>query len=84
MNDASGVKAAARTLRVLQHLAERMGVDVLHIKGVAADPRWRSPGGGTDADVLVRPSHVRRFVERAADVKGWSCARARARRRRRR
>lgn len=54
----------------LQHLAERAGADVLHIKGVAADPRWRSPGGGTDADVLVRPSHVRRLVA-AVESAGW-------------
>lgn len=54
----------------LQHLADRAGVDVLHIKGVAADPRWRSAGGGTDADVLVRPSHVRRLVH-AVEAQGW-------------
>lgn len=54
----------------LQHLADRTGADLLHIKGVAADPRWRSAGGGTDADVLVRPSHVRRFVA-AVEAHGW-------------
>jgi hypothetical protein len=54
----------------LQHLADRAGVELLHVKGVAAAPRWRSPGGGTDADVLVRPSHVRRFVT-AVESTGW-------------
>lgn len=54
----------------LQHLADRAGADVLHIKGIAADARWRSAGGGTDADVLVRPSHVRRLVS-AVESAGW-------------
>ena len=46
----------------LQHLAVLHGVDLLHIKGVAFTPEWRSRGGGSDADVLVRPSHVARFI----------------------
>lgn len=54
----------------LQHLAGRVGVDVLHVKGMAFEPDWRSRGTGTDADVLVRPSHVRRFVA-ALDEAGW-------------
>ena len=54
----------------LQHLAGGVGADVLHIKGLAADPRWRSAGGGSDADVLVRPSHVPRMVA-AVEAAGW-------------
>ena len=55
----------------LQHLADREGVDLLHIKGIAFEPRWRSrASGGSDADVLVRPSHVGRFVT-AVEAAGW-------------
>lgn len=55
----------------LQHLADRHEVDLLHLKGLAFRPRWRSrAGGGSDADVLVRPSHVRRFL-RAIEAAGW-------------
>jgi hypothetical protein len=45
-------------------VAELVGADVLHIKGASVDPALnplRPPG--TDADVLVRPAHVRRLVE---------------------
>ncbi|MGD8200630.1 nucleotidyltransferase family protein [Ornithinimicrobium sp. W1679] len=55
----------------LQHLADREGIDLLHIKGIAFEPRWRSrASGGSDADVLVRPSHVGRFL-RALERSGW-------------
>jgi hypothetical protein len=55
----------------LQHLADLNGVDLLHVKGIAFDPRWRSRAeGGSDADVLVRPSQVRRFV-RVLEGAGW-------------
>lgn len=55
----------------LQHLADLHGVDLLHVKGVAFEPRWRSSTtGGSDADILVRPSQVRRFV-RALEERGW-------------
>ncbi|GAA5159573.1 2-nitropropane dioxygenase [Ornithinimicrobium tianjinense] len=55
----------------LQHLADLHGVDLLHVKGVAFEPRWRSSTtGGSDADVLVRPSQVRRLV-RALEERGW-------------
>ncbi|MGO0575730.1 nucleotidyltransferase family protein [Ornithinimicrobium panacihumi] len=47
----------------LQHLARRHGLDVLHVKGMAFAPEWRSRGTGSDADVLVRPSHVKRFIK---------------------
>lgn len=55
----------------LQHIADRAGVDLLHIKGIAFDAQWRQrPGGGSDADVLVRPSQVPRFLE-AVETLGW-------------
>lgn len=55
----------------LQHLADLHGIDLLHIKGIAFEERWRSrASGGSDADILVRPSHVSRFV-RAVEAAGW-------------
>lgn len=58
------------TLRVhlahatLQAIAEECGADVLHIKGPAVDPSLRPEGrGSVDADVLVRPAHLKRFLE---------------------
>lgn len=55
----------------VQHLADEIGVDVLHIKGAAVDPSLR-PGGdaGTDVDVLVRPAHVA-MLDRAMRQHGW-------------
>ena len=53
-------------------VARSCGADVLHIKGPAVDPE-ANPGRrpGTDADVLVRPQHVRALVEGLAAA-GWS------------
>ena len=43
---------------VLQHLADGVGVDLLHLKGPAIHPALRSDRPrGTDADVLVRLAH---------------------------
>lgn len=55
----------------VQHLADEIGVDLLHIKGVAADASLR-PGGdtGSDVDVLVRPDHVAR-LDAALRRHGW-------------
>lgn len=55
----------------VQHLADEIGVDLLHIKGVAADASLR-PGGdtGSDVDVLVRPDHVAR-LDAALRRNGW-------------
>ncbi len=55
----------------IQHLADGIGADLLHIKGAAVDPSLR-PGGaaGTDVDVLVRPSHVE-VLDRAMRQHGW-------------
>ncbi len=55
----------------VQYLADQVGVDLLHIKGVAVDPSLR-PGGysGSDVDVLVRPAHVS-ALDRAMRENGW-------------
>lgn len=55
----------------VQHLAEQVGVDLLHIKGAAVDPSLR-PGNyaGSDVDVLVRPEHVP-ALDRAMRQHGW-------------
>ncbi|WP_448811699.1 nucleotidyltransferase family protein [Agromyces bauzanensis] len=55
----------------VQQLAERVGVDVLHIKGVAVAPELRPmTHRGSDVDVLVRPEHVVR-LDRALRRHGW-------------
>lgn len=55
-----------------QSVADRAGVDVLHIKGASLDPNL-NPGRAesSDADVLVRPSHVTQFME-ALPAAGWN------------
>lgn len=55
----------------VQAIADEAAADVLHIKGPAADPLLR-PGTSTsaDADVLVRPSHLKRFL-RGLGRHGW-------------
>lgn len=46
-----------------QYLAESSGVDLLHVKGPASPAELRSgTGPGSDADVIVRPVHVSRFL----------------------
>lgn len=55
----------------IQRLAEAADVDVLHLKGFALDESLSWPGReGTDADVLVRPSHLHRFVTDLQNA-GW-------------
>lgn len=65
----------------LQRIADGSGIDILHIKGPTVDPSlWRvvSDQDGeravartsSDADVLVRPSHVGRFLAGATEH-GW-------------
>ncbi|MCK0112234.1 nucleotidyltransferase family protein [Ornithinimicrobium sp. F0845] len=49
---------AAFAHAAVQQAATRIGVRVLHIKGVAVDDDLRSSGGATDADILVDPSEV--------------------------
>lgn len=47
----------------VQQVAERAGVDLLHIKGVALDDSLIHPDRHpTDADVLVRPDHIEQLV----------------------
>ena len=55
----------------VQVVADAVGVDVLHIKGNAADPALR-PGetSGTDVDILVRPAQVA-VLDRELRSHGW-------------
>lgn len=55
---------------VAQALAERHGVDLLHVKGPAVDPSVRDAKPSSDADILVRPSHLGRLVG-ALRATGW-------------
>lgn len=55
---------------VAQRLAELHDVDLLHVKGPAVDPTVREPKRSSDADVLVRPAHLTRFVA-ALRAGGW-------------
>lgn len=56
----------------VQTIADRVGADVLHIKGVTVDPDL-NPGrsAGTDADIIVRPSDVPRLME-GLTGHGWT------------
>lgn len=54
----------------LAWLADQGGFDVLHIKGAAAHPSFDRRSGGTDADVLVRPSQVAGYLA-ALRRNGW-------------
>jgi hypothetical protein len=62
VTDAAAVPLRVRVLMAhatVQLLADAHGLDVLHVKGEAIDPTLATPDRrGTDADVLVRPSHV--------------------------
>lgn len=54
----------------VQYLADEVGVDVLHIKGAAVDSSLRPSRSGSDIDVMVRPSHVKR-LDRALREHEW-------------
>ena len=55
----------------LQHIADGIAVDVLHIKGAAVDPTLRPPElYGTDVDVIVRPDQFPR-LDRELRRHGW-------------
>lgn len=54
----------------VQVVADKIGLDVLHIKGDAADLSLRPEFSGTDVDVLVRPAHVA-ALDRALRARGW-------------
>jgi len=56
----------------VQTIADRAGVDILHIKGDAVEPELRPlRRAGTDIDVLVRPAHVA-AMDRALRAYGWT------------
>lgn len=56
---------------VVDHLARTAGADLLHLKGPALFPGLRPEGSSsTDVDVLVRPSHLTRFLD-ALRAHGW-------------
>lgn len=47
----------------VQSIADEVGADILHIKGPGVDPSLRPEGRSSiDADVLVRPSHLKRLL----------------------
>ena len=63
----------------LQHVADEIGVDLLHIKGAAVDPSpaARPAMRGTDVDVLVRPDALRTgSIRRCGSTAGGSTARS--------
>lgn len=56
----------------VQLIAGEAGCDLLHVKGAAVDPRLQNEARySVDVDVLVRPQHVRTFIE-ALQNRGWS------------
>jgi Uncharacterised nucleotidyltransferase len=55
----------------VQHLADAIGVDLLHIKGAAVDPSLRPPEmHGSDVDVMVRPEQFPR-LDQGMREHGW-------------
>ena len=57
---------------VVQHLADREGIDVLHVKGPALSPEVVAVrGGGTDADVWARATDVDRLAQSLLEH-GWT------------
>ncbi|WP_353808038.1 nucleotidyltransferase family protein [Agromyces sp. SYSU T00194] len=55
----------------IQRVADGVGVDVLHIKGLTVARELRPSGTrGSDVDIIVRPSHVER-LDRAMRASGW-------------
>jgi len=60
------------THAALQAVAEDAGADLLHIKGPTTDARLRSAlHDSADADVLVRPAHLERFLDHLRR-QGWT------------
>lgn len=56
----------------LQAAADDAGAEVLHIKGPTLDSTLRpGPHSSTDADVLVRPAHLQRFLA-VLVTRGWT------------
>ncbi len=55
----------------VQVIAERVGAELVHLKGLAIDADLLWPGRGTsDVDVLVRPRHARRMAKALVEA-GW-------------
>ncbi|GAB3578035.1 nucleotidyltransferase family protein [Calidifontibacter terrae] len=57
----------------LQHVADEVGADVLHVKGKSVHPLLSEAGDprnrlSVDVDVLVRPAHVGRLVARLEEL----------------
>lgn len=76
--DTVAIPAGVRLLlgrAAVQIIADREGVDLLHIKGDAVDPSLRDPvapgSSGTDVDVMVRPEHAAR-MDQALRRRGWT------------
>ncbi|MGB4137888.1 MAG: nucleotidyltransferase family protein, partial [Microbacterium sp.] len=60
------------THAALQRVADRIGVDLLHIKGPATSTALRSgTHRSSDVDVLVRPAHLDRLTDELS-AQGWS------------
>ena len=59
------------THAALQAVADEVGADVLHVKGPATDGTLRAGRhDSTDADVLVRPAHLDRYLA-GLEARGW-------------
>ncbi|MDQ4501911.1 nucleotidyltransferase family protein [Sinomonas sp. ASV322] len=59
---------------LIEWISAEAGIDLLHIKGYAADGRLYAPGrASSDVDLLVRPSHTTRLIE-ALLARGWEIA----------
>lgn len=55
----------------LQNLAERRGIDLLHVKGyIFGQDTYQEQRTSTDVDVLIRPSQVEAFIEAVLEA-GW-------------
>ena len=56
-----------------QRIADMHSIDILHVKGYAFSQEiYRKGRYSSDADLLVRPSHVDRFVETLWQMDGVS------------
>lgn len=54
-----------------QYLADRHGIDILHVKGYAfAQEVYRAGRSSSDVDLLVRPEHIQKLIE-VAQQDGW-------------
>lgn len=61
---------AAFAHAAVQQVADRSGVRLLHIKGVALDDDLLSTSGGTDADIMVDPAAVGHLLAEL-EAHGW-------------